>query len=261
MAEPTFHDSIIEEFRANGGVVTRPYPDSTLVLVTMQGARTGRRMTLPLEYLELDGVLHIFATAGGAPDNPAWYHKAGLGMADTLRLTQQCPFGGGGCYTITDRGTLQQLTHNRAITRLRPVMDNQAARPVRYQKTAWAGHTSRKSLASTTMIYSGLTIFLLVLIHLKQFKFGAMYEIGDPPVRDLYRTEVEVFSQPGWVVLYVIFVGLVAAHLRHGISSAVQSLGITHPVYTKRIVLLGTILAIVIGAGFAIIPIWVLLTR
>jgi succinate dehydrogenase / fumarate reductase cytochrome b subunit len=140
-------------------------------------------------------------------------------------------------------------------------MDNQAARPVRYQKTAWAGHTSRKSLASTTMIYSGLTVFLLVLIHLKQFKFGALYEIGDPPIRDLYRTEVEVFSQPGWVVVYVIFVGLVAAHLRHGIASAVQSLGINHPLYTKRIALLGTILAIVIGVGFAVIPIWVLLTR
>ena len=75
MAEPTFHDSIIDEFRANGGVVTRPYPDSTLVLVTLQGARSGRRMTLPLEYLELDGVVHVFATAGGAPRNPAWYHN------------------------------------------------------------------------------------------------------------------------------------------------------------------------------------------
>jgi deazaflavin-dependent oxidoreductase (nitroreductase family) len=75
MPEQTFHESIIEEFRANGGMVTRPYPDSTLVLVTLEGARTGRRMTLPLEYLELDGVLHIFATASGAPDNPAWYHN------------------------------------------------------------------------------------------------------------------------------------------------------------------------------------------
>ena len=75
MAVPTFHDSIIEEFRAHGGVVTRPYPDSTLVLVTIRGARSGRRMTRPLEYLELDGVLHIFATASGAPDNPAWYHN------------------------------------------------------------------------------------------------------------------------------------------------------------------------------------------
>jgi tungstate transport system substrate-binding protein len=63
--------------------------------------------------------------AGGG--NPSWYHKAGLGMADTLRLTQQCPFSGRGCYTITDRGTLQQLTNNRAITALRTVMDGQSS--------------------------------------------------------------------------------------------------------------------------------------
>src|SRR3954454_19502446 len=60
--------------------------------------------------------------------DPRWYHKAGVGMADTLRLTQQCPFPGGGCYTITDRGTLQQLTSNRAITALRLEMDAQSAR-------------------------------------------------------------------------------------------------------------------------------------
>jgi tungstate transport system substrate-binding protein len=59
-------------------------------------------------------------------DNPAWYHKAGVGMADTLRLAQQCPFSGGGCYTITDRGTLQQLTNNGAITALQTVMDDQS---------------------------------------------------------------------------------------------------------------------------------------
>src|SRR4051812_46888328 len=63
--------------------------------------------------------------AGGG--TPPWYHRAGLGMADTLRLTQQCPFAGGGCYTITDRGTLQQLINNRAITALRTVMDDQRA--------------------------------------------------------------------------------------------------------------------------------------
>ena len=40
-----------------------------------------------------------------------------------------------------------------------------------------------------------------------------------------------------------------------------QSLGASHPVYTKRLVALGTLLAILIGAGFAIIPIWVYLTR
>ena len=53
---------------------------------------------------------------GSGAANPSWYTKAGLGMADTLRLTQQCPAGG--CYTITDRGTLQQLIANGAITAL-----------------------------------------------------------------------------------------------------------------------------------------------
>ena len=46
-------------------------------------------------------------------------------MADTLRLTQQCPAGG--CYTITDRGTLQQLIANGAVTALPIVMDAQDA--------------------------------------------------------------------------------------------------------------------------------------
>src|SRR5215471_13007784 len=33
---------------------------------------------------------------------------------------------------------------------------NQAARPVPYQDKRWAGYTSRKSVASTTMIWTGL---------------------------------------------------------------------------------------------------------
>jgi tungstate transport system substrate-binding protein len=75
---------------------------------------------------EIWGLSRVAHAANNEPSG-RWYHKAGLGMADTLRLTQQCPFGGG-CYTITDRGTLQQLTSNRAITALRTVMDEQSAR-------------------------------------------------------------------------------------------------------------------------------------
>ena len=71
----SFSDSIIEEFRANGGQVTRPYPDSTLVLVTLRGARSGREMTLPIEYLLDDGRLVVFGTKSGAPENPAWVYN------------------------------------------------------------------------------------------------------------------------------------------------------------------------------------------
>src|SRR5262249_56636310 len=38
----------------------------------------------------------------GASANPGWYHKANLGQADTVRLTDQCPFSNGGCYEMTD---------------------------------------------------------------------------------------------------------------------------------------------------------------
>ena len=139
---------------------------------------------------------------------------------------------------------------------------NQAARPVSYAKKATAGHTSRKSVASTTMILSGLVIAIFVVIHVRQFKFGRFYLVeGSDAVRDLYRTEIEVFQQPVWVAFYVICTLLVALHLRHGIASAFQSLGFDHPTYTTKIVTWGIIGAVIIGGGLAIIPIWVYLTH
>jgi succinate dehydrogenase / fumarate reductase cytochrome b subunit len=134
---------------------------------------------------------------------------------------------------------------------------NRAARPVEYEKKEPAGHTSRKSIASSTMIGSGLFILVFVIIHVKQFKFGTWYQVTDSTVRDLYRTEVEVFQNPLWVAVYVAATLLVGLHLRHGFASAFQSLGLDHPVYTRRLTALGIVVAVLIGVGLAIIPIWV----
>ena len=137
-------------------------------------------------------------------------------------------------------------------------MDNKAARPVSYYKKEYAGHTSRKSIASSTMIASGLVTLLFVIVHVKQFKYGAWYQtVSDNPIRDLYRTEVEVFRQPLWVAFYVICTLIVGLHLRHGISSSFQSIGLDHPVYTRRLTLFGILFAILIGGGLALIPILV----
>lgn len=137
-------------------------------------------------------------------------------------------------------------------------MANNDARPVGYTKKAFAGHTSRKSLSSTTMIWSGLFIFVFVVIHVKQFKFGSWYQtVSETPIRDLYRTETEVFSNPLWVAFYVVATLLVGLHLRHGFASAFQSLGLDHPVYTRRLTSLGIAFAVLIGVGLALIPIWV----
>jgi succinate dehydrogenase / fumarate reductase cytochrome b subunit len=141
---------------------------------------------------------------------------------------------------------------------VRMYMANTAARPVAYGKKEMAGHTSRKSFASSTMIWSGLFIMVFVIIHVKQFKFGSWYQtVSDNAVRDLFRTEVEVFQNPLWVVVYVVATLLVGLHLRHGIASAFQSLGLDHPVYTRRLTWLGIGFAVLIGVGLATIPVWV----
>ena len=139
---------------------------------------------------------------------------------------------------------------------------NRRARPIGYEQKRLAGHTSRKSLASSTMIWSGALVFLFIIVHVKQFKYGAWYQtVSDDPIRDLARTEYEVFAQPLWVAVYVIATLLVGLHLRHGISSGFQSIGFDHPVYTRRLMQWGVAFAILIGVGLAIIPLWVFLTR
>lgn len=136
---------------------------------------------------------------------------------------------------------------------------NRAARPVRYDVKRRAGHTSRKTVSSTTMIVSGTTILVFLILHLKTFKFGAYYDAAEPGVRDLYRLTLDVFHQPLQVIWYVIAMVLVGMHLRHGITSALQSLGVMPPGLTRKILTAGAIVAFVIAAGFALIPIWVYL--
>ena len=146
--------------------------------------------------------------------------------------------------------TVRMWTHNRA------------ARPVSYLRKEYAGHTSRKSVASSTMIASGLITGLFVVVHVKQFRFGTYYQtVSDAAMRDLYRTEIEVFSHPLWVAFYAVCALIVGLHLRHGIASAFQSIGWDHPVYTRRLTLLGIVFAVVIGGGLAMIPVWIYLTR
>jgi succinate dehydrogenase / fumarate reductase, cytochrome b subunit len=140
-------------------------------------------------------------------------------------------------------------------------IDNQRARPAKYEMKRLAGHTSRKGLASTTMIWTGLVTLVFVVIHLKQFKFGTLYEVEVTRVRDLYRLEMEIFGNPATVALYVVAMLLIGFHLRHGISSAFQSLGIDDPRRTRLILNAGTVLAIAIAGGLGFIPLWVYFTR
>jgi succinate dehydrogenase / fumarate reductase cytochrome b subunit len=117
-----------------------------------------------------------------------------------------------------------------------------------------AGHTSRKSLASTTMIVTGVWLLLFIVIHLKTFKFGPWYETSDG-MRDLTRLVHEVYREPLHVVFYVLSMIVVGLHLSWGLSSAFQSMGLGHPRYNGLVRGAGLAIAVVMGVGFALIPI------
>jgi deazaflavin-dependent oxidoreductase (nitroreductase family) len=67
--------SIIAEFRKNGGKVGGRFANAPVVLITTTGARSGKSRTNPLVCLPDGNRLVIFASYGGAPKNPDWYHN------------------------------------------------------------------------------------------------------------------------------------------------------------------------------------------
>ena len=72
---PDFNAQVIEEFRTNDGVVGGMFEGMTLLLLHDKGAKSGKEHIHPLAYLGDDGRYVIFASKGGAPTNPAWYHN------------------------------------------------------------------------------------------------------------------------------------------------------------------------------------------
>src|SRR5258706_5638437 len=96
------------------------------------------------------------------------------------------------------------------------VLANQRARPVRYAKKKWAGRPSRKSIASSTMIVSGLWLLAFLLVHVKAFRFSPEYP-WPAGGRDLYRQELENLSSPLVVGFYMLSMVVVGSHLWHGV--------------------------------------------
>jgi len=70
-----WNTKIIEEFRANEGRVGGSFQGAPMLLLTTTGRRTGERRTNPMMYLADGDRLLVFASKGGAPTNPDWYHN------------------------------------------------------------------------------------------------------------------------------------------------------------------------------------------
>ena len=154
-------------------------------------------------------------------------------------------------------------------------LENRKARPIGYGYDAKKG---KRSLASFTMIYSGIWILFYLIFHLKNLKFGTHYEytheIGNglfalpngytnlslegfaipyngEAVRDMFRTTVEEFGKPVFASIYVVSMGVLCLHLIHAINSAFQTIGVNHQRWNPLIKIGTAGYALIVSAGFA----------
>ena len=132
-------------------------------------------------------------------------------------------------------------------------LENKKARgPVGYAVNVRNG---KKSFATFTMIWSGIFVLGFVIQHLVTIKFGTHYyyqnEAGEI-IRDMWLTTIDMFSNVGWAIFYLISMFVIGMHLFHAISSAFQTLGLAHQKWTPIIEKIGIAYSVVVALGFAI---------
>ena len=135
-------------------------------------------------------------------------------------------------------------------------LNSQQARPIGYNQLNSVGKPSKQSISSRTMIITGLVLLIFLIFHLLTFKFGVYYPtvLNGVEMRDLASLVIEKFQHPIYAFGYVGIMVMLGFHLRHGMWSAFQSLGLMNSRLSPIIYAIALILAILIAIGFLILP-------
>jgi len=127
-------------------------------------------------------------------------------------------------------------------------LENRRARPVAYAVDKSAGG---RTIGSRTAPYSGALILVFVIFHLIRFRFVDKMTIND------FTILSNTFAEFGfWTLFYIAGVIVVAVHVSHGFWSGFQTIGLNHPKYMPFVERVGIIFSLIIGIGFASIPVF-----
>ena len=149
---------------------------------------------------------------------------------------------------------LTLLTH--MITAIQLAIQNKSARPIRYLQEG----TVQATLASRTMVLTGLTLFLFIIYHLLHFTWGVAHpqygHFKDAQGRDdVYSTVILSFRDARISAVYALAMFVLCTHLRHGSASFLQSLGWIPAGAEKKARRLGSFFGWLIFAGYTAIPV------
>ncbi len=133
----------------------------------------------------------------------------------------------------------------------------------RYEMTK---RSHQSTWSSRNMIWLGILILAFLTVHIINFywkiKFGEVPEVtyGTDTMHDTYTLVTSLFkTNVVYDIIYVIGAIALGYHLHHAVWSALQTLGLSNDIWRKRWTVIGDIYAIIIGVGFAIIPLYFLI--
>lgn len=135
-------------------------------------------------------------------------------------------------------------------------IQNWFARPIGYA----SGSKSETSFFSRFMIWTGSSIFIFLILHFFNFYFIKLGIVEGNP-EDFYSTAHNLFKIPAYNYIYLTCFAILGFHLFHAFSSAFQTLGLNHRIWTPIVKVVALIYSIVIPLSFAFISISLWLFR
>ena len=132
---------------------------------------------------------------------------------------------------------------------------DRGARPVAYRSRA----PQVSTLASRTMRWGGVLLLVFIVVHILHFTTGTIRPAGTFTPGDVYANVTASF-RIWWVTLfYVVAMAALGLHLYHGAWSSVRTLGAERPAKNLRVRPVAMVVAVVVAAGFAAVPVAVAL--
>ena len=167
-----------------------------------------------------------------------------------------CEFLGANWYAVVATVGLGALTVIHIVYAFILTAQNRRARGAeRYAVTDWSPEVE---WASRNMLVLGLIIVLGLLLHIFNFWYNMMFaELLHLPTRfspsDGFAYIQETFSNPVYVVLYVVWLAALWFHLSHGFWSAMQTLGINGKIWFDRWKTIGLVYTTLLMLGFLVV--------
>jgi succinate dehydrogenase / fumarate reductase cytochrome b subunit len=194
--------------------------------------------------------LILFLTFHGCMNVVALFSEEGYNMI--------CEFLGANWYAVVATLGLAALAVFHIVYAFILTAQNRTARGDNRYEVATQVNAGKVEWASKNMLVLGIIICIGLLVHLWNFWYNMMFAeiVGAMPAispTDGFGWIKETFSNPVFVVIYIVWFVAIWFHLTHGFWSAMQTLGASGKIWLKRWQCIGMIYVTVLMLMFLIV--------